>query len=197
MSEPSDPREPTPYMRQLAASMSRSRDTLRTLPGRLSRSLAPSSGGQRRVWRDLRLLLIALVPFVIAVVVMVMRGGHGACVIVQAAPPPWQPEARIGPQIRDLIGETVVFERRQLRGPAPLACRGARYEDVNVPPQGLFQGAFAGDARAAQHASTLGFDGPGVKTLRVDCENASFDFHHLDDRLLLMLDGAILRLVPR
>ncbi|MFB9069329.1 hypothetical protein [Pseudofulvimonas gallinarii] len=197
MSEPSDPREPTPHMRRLAASMSRSRDALRTLPGMLSRSLAPSAGGKHRIWRDLRLMLVALVPFVVAVVVMVMRGGHGAWVIVQAAPPPWQADAGIDPRIRELIGETVVFERTRLRGPDPFACKGARYREFDMAVQGVFQGALSDDPRLAQRAATLGLDGPEVRTLRIDCDNASFDFHRVDNRLLLMLDGAILRLVPR
>jgi len=196
MTEPSDPREPTPQMRRLAESIRRSGDTLRTLPGMLSRSLAPR-GGRHRLWYDLRLLGLALLPFVIAAVVMLSRGGHGAWVIVQAAPPPWRMEAQVDARIRAMIGEAVVFERTRVRGPELFACRQARYAEIGVEPAGLFQGALADDPEAAARAGTLGFEAMPVPTLRVDCDNASFDFHRNGDRLLTMIDGIIVRLVPR
>lgn len=197
MNQPDDPQEPTPYMRRLAASMARSGDTLRTLPGRLSRSLAPSGGGKRRLWRDLQLLGLALLPFIIAAVVMLSRGGHGAWIIVQTSPPPWQAGMPVDTRIRDLIGEQVVFERTRVRAPGVLGCQGARYQQIAVPAEGLFQGALAGRADALERVATLGLAGPEIATLRVDCDNAGFDYHRAGNVLLTMLDGVIVRLAPR
>lgn len=197
MSQPDDPQEPTPYMRRLAASMARPGDTLRTLPGRLSRSLAPSGGGKRRVWRDLQLLGLALLPFVIAALVMFSRSGHGAWIIVQTSPPAWQAGMQVDARLRDLIGEQVVFERARVRAPGVLGCQEARYQQLNVPPEGVFQGALAGRADARERAAALGFAGPEIATLRVDCDNASFDYHRAGNVLLTMLDGVIVRLAMR
>jgi hypothetical protein len=197
MTEPSDPREPTPHMRRLADSISRSTDTLRTQPGRLSRSLAPSRSGRRRLWHDLQLLLLAMLPFAIAAFVMMSRSGHGAWVIVQASAPPWQPGRQPHPAVRALVGEQVVFERQRVRAPAPLACSAPRYQQVSVAPEGLFQGALAGRPDVAQRIATLGFTGPEIATLRVDCDNASFDYHRTGNVLLTLLDGVVVRLAPR
>lgn len=197
MTEPSDPREPTPHMRRLADSISRSTDTLRTQPGRLSRSLAPSRSGRRRLWRDLQLLLLAMLPFVIAAFVMMSRSGHGAWVIVQASAPPWQPGAVVDPAVRALVGEQVVFERQRIRAPAPLACSAPRYQQVSVAPEGLFQGALSGIGDAADWRTRLGLTGPDIPTLRVDCHNSSFDYHRADKVLLVMLDGVVVRLSRR
>lgn len=197
MTEPPDPREPTPYMRRLAASMSRSTDTLRTLPGRLSRSLAPSRRGKRRIWRDLQLLALALLPFVIAAVVMFSRGGHGSWVIVQASAPPWQADAQVDPRIRELIGEAVVFERKRVRAPGVFGCHDADYEQLELPPEGVFQGVLAAQGDAAGWSARLGLDAAQIDTLRVDCGNASVDYHRAGNVLMTLVDGSIVRLARR
>jgi hypothetical protein len=199
MSDPGDPRaSATPYMRRLAASMARSGDSLRTLPGRLSRSLAPAGSGRRRRWRELGLLALALLPFAIAAAVTLARGGHGRWTVVQVQAAPWlDATAPAATHLRALVGERVDLARTQVRGPAPLACAGARYQVLAVPADGLFQGALAGRADAATQAAGLGLHELPASTVRVDCDNASFDFHRAGAGLVLLVDGAVLRLQRR
>jgi hypothetical protein len=199
MTESDDPRaSATPRMRRLAASMARSGETLRTLPGRLSRSLAPSVRGKRRWLRDIGLLLVALLPFVIAVVVIGSRGGHGQWTVLQVQRPNWlAAESPIDSRLRTLIGEAVAFERARVRAPAPLTCTDARYQQLTVPAPGLFQGALDGRDDAQTQARALGLDPGGAPTLRVDCDNASFDYHRAGDHLLTLVDGSLVRLARR
>jgi hypothetical protein len=197
MSDPGDPRaSATPYMRRLAASMARSGEGLRTLPGRLSRSLAPSTDGRRRRWRDLGLLALALLPFVIAAVVMAARGGHGRWTIVQVQPARWLQPA-VAPPAGARVGDTVELARTRVRGPAPIACAGARYQKLAQPAAGLFQGSLAGRADAVAQAAGVGVTDLPAVTIRVDCDNASFDFHRAGADLVVLIDGAVLRLRRR
>jgi hypothetical protein len=178
--------------------MARSGEGLRTLPGRLSRSLAPSTDGRRRRWRDLGLLALALLPFVIAAAVALARGGHGRWTIVEVRPAPWlEPAAPAAPTLRALIGAQIELARTQVRGPAPLACTGARYQSLAQPAPGLFQGALAGRADAAAQAARVGVVELPAATVRVDCANASFDFHRAGAGLVVLVDGAVLRLQRR
>lgn len=196
MTDSRDPHDDaTPYMRRLAASMARSGEAMRTLPGRLSRSLAPTGGSRRR--RELLLMLVAVLPFAIALIAMNGRGGYGTWTIVDVGPPPWQPDAGVGPELRALIGQTVAFERDRVRAPSPLDCTGARYQEVEQPPEGLFQGALAERPDAAAQAATLGFAGSAASTLSIACDNATFDYHRVGDAALIMVSGAVLRLVER
>lgn len=199
MSDPGDPRaSATPYMRRLAASMARSGDGLRTLPGRLSRSLAPSPTGRRRRWRDLGLLALALLPFVIAAAVTGVRAGHGRWTIVEVRQAPWlEPAAPVAAQLQALVGGQIELRRNQVRGPAPLACTGARYQTLAQPAAGLFQGALAGRTDAAALAAGVGVIELPAVTLRVDCANASFDLHRAGAELVVLVDGAVLRLQRR
>lgn len=196
MSDPGDPRaSATPYMRRLAASMARSGEGLRTLPGRLSRSLAPSPTGRRRRWRDLALLGLALLPFLIAAVVTGARSGHGRWTIVQVQPAPWLPAAATPNSPPSAwLGERIDLGRNRVLGPAPIACAGARYRTLAQPADGLFQGALAGRANAAAQAASVGVTELPADTLRVDCDNASFDFHRAGPGLVLLVDGVVLHL---
>lgn len=175
--------------------MARSGADLRTLPGRLSRSLAPAASGRRRRWRDLGLLTLALLPFLIAAGVTLGRGGHGRWTVVQVQAAPWlEPTTPVAARVRNLVGARVELARSQVRAPAPLACSGARYQVLALPADGLFHGALAGRADAAALAAAAGLAALPADTVRVDCDNASFDFHRAGAGLVLLLDGAVVRL---
>jgi hypothetical protein len=97
------------------------------------------------------------------------------------------------PSASPLIGAEVAFAESRVAAPHPLGCGGARFEEVTVPPLGLFQGAFTEEAEAEAFARAAGL-GLAALTLRVDCDTGSFDYHVAGGDLLLMLDGVILRL---
>lgn len=97
------------------------------------------------------------------------------------------------PLASPLAGTEVVFAEGHVDAPAPLGCGAARYTQVAVPPPGLFQGWFAGEVEADAFALAHRL-APEAETLRVDCDGGSFDYHRASGDLLVMLDGAILRL---
>ena len=106
---------------------------------------------------------------------------------------PWAPSGtRVDSALR---GREVRFEATRLVAPHPLACDGARYEWIFVPPEGLFEGNLPVPAAAA--ASRLGLGQERIATLRVGCTNAGFDFHRTGGgTLLLGLDNVVWTLRP-
>jgi hypothetical protein len=106
---------------------------------------------------------------------------------------PWaQPDTRIDPAYQE---REVRFHLTRVVAPHPLACDGARYEWIFVPPEGLFEGNLP--APAAESARSLGLGETPIATLRVGCANAGFDFHRTSaGELLLGLDNVVWTLRP-
>lgn len=77
---------------------------------------------------------------------------------------------------REAARSTLAFAASAFTGPEGIGCSNPHYTIVSLPPEGLFQGALA-SRDAADDADRLGFPGSDIPTLRVDCDNASFDFH--------------------
>lgn len=106
---------------------------------------------------------------------------HGAG--AGTAAPPWP------------VGTRWMLLPAALIGPAPLLCLQARQSLLLTPPPGLFQGAWQIERpeTAAARAAALGLQGRTVATLRLDCANASFDFHrNATGQLLTAFDGQVL-----
>ncbi|MFT3665474.1 hypothetical protein [Piscinibacter sp.] len=88
----------------------------------------------------------------------------------------------------DRVGQIVGLREDRLLGPAPLACAPATMKTLAVPAAGLFQGGLP----AGSDPRELGLARGPVPSLRVDCPNASFDFHRADAQTLLVaLDGRV------
>lgn len=77
---------------------------------------------------------------------------------------------------RDTARSSLMFSAESFTGPWQMGCANPRYTVLSVPPEGLFQGMLAG-RDAADDADRMGFPDGDVPTLRVDCPNATFDFH--------------------
>jgi hypothetical protein len=84
-----------------------------------------------------------------------------------------------------LVGATVVFTRKAIQGPRPIACSELRYQIKDYPADMLFQGAF-GEMHARDRATdpgkiaaNLGFRGSRWKTVETGCAN-ELDYHFLD-----------------
>jgi hypothetical protein len=104
------------------------------------------------------------------------------------------PGARRQPRPEDrqeTARSSLAFTAKAFTGPWGMSCANPRYMVLSVPPQGLFQGMFAG-RDAADDADRMGFPEGGITTLRVDCANATFDFHLAGPRSLrFAFDGLI------
>lgn len=189
---PRPPPEPSPQMRRLAASIARSTAAARTLPGRLSRSLAPSREGRRHRLANLALLAVALVPFLVAWFTLEGRGGHGEWQVVAAQALPGRAgEGTAGRAGTGLLGSRVRFERHRVLAEAPLSCRRAGYKRLRQD-RAVVLAALQADAVVAAP------DLPAVvDTLRVDCGEARLDYHQAGADLLVRVDDLVLRLAPR
>jgi hypothetical protein len=112
--------------------------------------------------------------------------------LVSTQPAPWSDPAMAPDRV--WLGQSVVLEENNLTGPHPLNCDDAEVEVLSSPPEGLFEGGLPAPADVA--AANLGFTLFPVETLRVTCDNASFDLHRVDgDTLLFALDNQIWTLV--
>lgn len=111
----------------------------------------------------------------------------GTWKIATAVEAPWtEPNERADPaEMKSLVGKTIVFGPREIAGPGILACKGPRYKVVDIPAEGLFQGAFDEMHRRDQSvdplklAQKVGFHGSHWKSLQTGCSN-ELDFHFVD-----------------
>ncbi|MBT9458448.1 MAG: hypothetical protein IV097_17645 [Burkholderiaceae bacterium] len=93
------------------------------------------------------------------------------------------------------VGTPWMLLPASLVGPPPLLCQQARQRLLLMPTAGLFQGAWQIERAeaAAARAAALGLQDRTVATLRLDCANASFDFHrNAAGQLLTAFDGQVL-----
>ncbi len=115
--------------------------------------------------------------------------------IVGATRGPWHKSA---PPFIQGVRSGVVIRAGKISGQAPYGCIDPRYTLLDLPPEGLFQGALASDRNAAATARALGFAAGPIPTLRADCDNASFEFHAVSsDSLKIGIDGAVYTLERR
>lgn len=111
----------------------------------------------------------------------------GTWKIDSAAVAPWWTDAGKpdDAESKALIGKSVTIGMPAISGPAILACKGPHYKIVDVPAEGLFQGAFDEmrrrdpSADPAKLAATAGFKGKSWKSLQTGCAN-EIDFHFVD-----------------
>lgn len=139
-------------------------------------------------------------PFFRLVLVLIVLGGpvcpdvsaheaRGTWRVFRMQPAPWVDDAAQLAPSAIALGARLEFAQDALRGPAALACAQPRYHDLPVPAPGLFQGGLPDPERQARD---LGFAPDTIPSLRIDCDNASFDVHFADaDTLLLALDNRI------
>jgi len=103
----------------------------------------------------------------------------GLWMITKATPAPWVDRAHASDPFlaQRWVGKKVIFLWDVIDAPDPLGCDAPDYRTVEVPPEGLFQGALTSPVIQAQ---ALGFRaGAPVITLQTDCEGA-IDFHFVN-----------------
>jgi len=109
----------------------------------------------------------------------------GAWKLTAAAAAPWVPAQRQldAAERARLIGQTIVFKATAIAGPSPFACRAPHYKFRDFTAAMIFQRAFEKTqpsdnlADPERIAATLGFAGPGIKTLETGCD---LDFRFVD-----------------
>jgi hypothetical protein len=100
------------------------------------------------------------------------------------------PEAQPQPDGIELVGKSLKIGPKKLSAPPPFTCESAKWEKVQAPAEGLFEGALP--APATESAQALGIARLPATIRRVTCSNAGFDFIEADeDTLLTALDYRI------
>jgi hypothetical protein len=98
------------------------------------------------------------------------------------ADPKWKPDPV---EMKSLVGKIMVFKANEIAGPGIMACKGPNYRVVEIPAEGLFQGAFDEMHRNDKSADPLklaqkvGFKWTSWKSLQTGCSN-ELDFHFVD-----------------
>jgi hypothetical protein len=111
----------------------------------------------------------------------------GSWTIARAEIAPWAVRGPVPDpaESKTLLGKTLEFEATKIKGPGITACPSLRYEVVQVPPEGLFQGSFEEMQRADKTvspqklASAQGFKPGNITSLQTGCAN-EIDYHFKD-----------------
>ena len=110
----------------------------------------------------------------------------GTWKIASAVPAPWADPTPPDPaEMKSLVGKLLLFKANEIAGPGILACKGPNYRVMDVPAEGLFQGAFEEmhsknkSVSAQKLAEKVGFSGTHWKSLQTGCAN-ELDFHFVD-----------------
>lgn len=97
-------------------------------------------------------------------------------------PDPGKPDPA---ESKTLVGKAITITPAAIVGPGILACKGPHYKVVEIPAEGLFQGAFDEMRRRdksvdpSKLAAQVGFQGKSWKSLQTGCAN-EIDFHFVD-----------------
>jgi hypothetical protein len=140
-----------------------------------------------------RLLNYALPVFALAAgaSVVLMRAADttylGTWKIVSAVEAPWGgPNYKPDPEnMKPLVGKLLVFKPHEISGPGIMECKDPNFRVVDVPAEGLFQGAFEEmqyndkSVDPTRMAQKFGFRGTHWKSLQTGCAN-ELDFHFVD-----------------
>jgi hypothetical protein len=97
------------------------------------------------------------------------------------------PEPQPPPDRTGLPGRNLTIGDAKLIAPPPFSCEKAKWQVLQAPAEGLFEGALP--APADKSAQALGIATLPATLRRVTCSNAGFDFVEADpDTLLTVLD---------
>lgn len=132
-------------------------------------------------------ILLSLALAAIPVAASAESNQLGVWRITHGVVAPWTVDAPINDA---MIGKRVVLGQKTVKAPKPLGCRNAKYEQTEVPPEGLFQGGLP--APQAPAARSLGFAEGAAKGVSLTCDSGVWEFHAADaDTSLFALDNVI------
>ena len=100
------------------------------------------------------------------------------------------PEAQPQPDAAELTGKTIRIGPRKTSAPHPFTCESAKWETLQAPAEGLFEGAIPEPMK--ENLQALGIARLPATIRRVTCSNGGFDFIEADkDTWLTALDYRI------
>jgi uncharacterized protein YecT (DUF1311 family) len=106
---------------------------------------------------------------------------------------PWAGPRKLTRKDAPLLEYAVDFEANEVKGPALLACKGAKYQSGIIYRNELFGGKLGGESNANALALTNG----EVTTFRVTCGTNVRDFYIDDHADLRMADGTVIYTLER
>jgi uncharacterized protein len=105
---------------------------------------------------------------------------------------PWAGARKLAKKDAPLLEYAIDFEPSEVKGPAPLACKGAKFQSGVT-----YQGEMFGGRLADGGAKRLALTNPGVTTLRVTCGARVRDFYVDDQADMKMADGNVIYTLER
>ena len=125
----------------------------------------------------------------------------GDWVIVEATPAPWTEESRhpaLAAQGKRLINVELTFKANEVVSKhRPFACRRARYEPTEYPPDAMFQGNLP-EPNPAAVAARYGFPKGDIRGVDLRCTGGVFSYHFRDrNTVLTAFDNVIYTLKRR
>lgn len=126
------------------------------------------------------------IPVMLLCVLSCTSAAHGADTtswrfthsMALTGPEPQPPADKTG-----LAGSTAKIGRKRFTAPPPFSCDDAKWEVLQMPAEGLFEGGLP--APHDRSAQALGIAKLPATVHRVTCSNAGFDFVEADDVTLL------------
>jgi uncharacterized protein YecT (DUF1311 family) len=121
-------------------------------------------------------------------------GFAGLWRFIGAKSAPWVKPRKLTTTDAPFLDYAVDFEDNEVKGPAALACKNAKYASGDTYPVHLFGGRLANDSDGAI-LKMIDLSQGGTSTYRVQCANAVRDYYMGDDADLVLAEGdAIYRL---
>ena len=122
-------------------------------------------------------------------------GLAGVWRFIGATPAPWTKPRRLTRKDAPLLEHAVDFTANEVKGPTPLACRGAQYSSGVTYRDEAFGGALAGD-KDGRLAKAVHLSGQ-YTTFRVVCGTQVRDFYFDDNADLVTLQGGVVYTLER
>lgn len=121
-------------------------------------------------------------------------GFAGVWRFIGAEPAPWAKPRELTKADAPLLEYAVDFEDNTVNGPAPLACKGAKY--ASGDPDYLLGGKLTNDKDGAI-LKTIDLSQDGTSTYRVQCGTTARDYYMGDDGDLVLAEGDVIYRLER
>ncbi len=123
-------------------------------------------------------------------------GLAGVWRIIAVKPAPWAKPRALSKTDAPLLEYAVEFADNEVKGPNPLACKGARYSSGVTYRNELFGGKLAAD-KDGTLTKSIALSGSGDTTFRVFCGQTVRDFYVDDNYALVMAEGEVVYTLQR
>src|ERR1700745_1988516 len=157
----------------------------------------------RAIMPALAAKLIALSPASAALAGPMMPAGPspesglaGVWRFIASNPAPWAKPRKLTKQDAPLLEYAVEFAANEVKGPAPLACQGAKYSSGVTYRNEAFKGKLA-DVKDSALAKTIDIDSTRFTTYRISCGTVLRDLYVDKNGNVVMGEGDVLYTLER